>query len=200
MAKDPLPGSAKTRLTPPCTPVQAARLAEAALRDTLEIVSRTPAHRRILILDGAPDRWRRDGFELMAQRGGDLGERLTAAFTDVRGPALLIGMDTPQLTPQLLLEGMRALSRPGIDAVLGQALDGGYWSIGLKHSPALVFDGVPMSTGRTWRVQRQRMQELGWRVHAQPAMRDVDTIADARIVARQAPRSRFATELAALAA
>ncbi len=200
IAKDPLPGLAKTRLTPPFSPVQAAGLAEAALRDTLEVVSRTPAARRVLVLDGVPERWRRDGFDLIPQRGGSLGERLTAAFTDVGGPALLIGMDTPQLTPRLLLDGMHALSRPGVDAVLGRALDGGYWSVGLKHGPARVFDDVPMSTASTWRVQRSRMLELGWRVHEGPTLRDVDTIADARVVARQAPQSRFATALAALAA
>jgi len=199
IAKDPLPGAVKTRLTPPCSPAQAARLAEAALRDTLDTVSRTPADRRVLILDGDPNRWRRDGFELIPQRGCDLAQRLTAAFADVCAPALLVGMDTPQLTPQLLLDGMRALASPEVDAVLGRALDGGYWSVGLKHDPAPVFDGVPMSTARTWRVQRQRMRELGWRVHEQPALRDVDTITDAHVVADLAPQSRFATALAALA-
>lgn len=198
IAKDPLPGRAKTRLSPPCSPAQAAALAEAALRDTLDVVASTPARRKVLILDGAPERWRRPGFELLSQRGAGLGERLAAAFADVGGPALLVGMDTPQLTTRLLLDGIRALGDPAVDAVLGQALDGGYWSVGFKRDCAGVFAGVPMSCVSTGRVQLRRMRELGLRVHHQPALRDVDTIEDARAVAREAPGSRFADALAAI--
>jgi rSAM/selenodomain-associated transferase 1 len=200
IAKDPLPGRAKTRLTPPCSPGQAARLAEAALLDTLDVVGRTPAQRKVLVLEGAPDRWQRDGIEVIPQRGNGLGERLAAAFADVGGPALLVGMDTPQLTPELLADGLEALSGAHVDAVLGRALDGGYWCIGLRGAPPDVFTGVPMSTGATWGAQRRRMRELGLRVHEHRELRDVDTIEDARAVARQAPGTRFAGALAAIAA
>ena len=65
-------------------------------------------------------------------------------------PALLVGMDTPQLTPELLLDGIRALALDGVDAVLGPALDGGYWSIGLREPRRRsVFAGVPMSVPGT---------------------------------------------------
>ena len=200
IAKEPLPGRAKTRLSPPCTDAQAAALAEAALRDTLEVVARTPAERKVLVFDGDPQRFEHDGLEVMPQRGGGLGERLDAAFEDVGAPALLVGMDTPQLTRRLLLDGMRALSRPTVDAVLGPATDGGYWSVGLKPTAAPVFDGVPMSCSTTWIKQRARLRELGLRIHDQRRLRDVDTINDARAVARQAPQTRFAATLAAIAA
>jgi rSAM/selenodomain-associated transferase 1 len=200
IAKDPSPGRVKTRLTPPCTPGQAAALAQAALLDTIDVVARTPASRRILVLDGSADRWRGLGLEIVAQRGTGLGQRLASAFADAGEAALLIGMDTPQLTPALLIDGMRALARPEIDAVLGRACDGGYWSVGLKRAGGTVFDGVPMSSAHTWRVQRRRMRELGLQVHEQPELRDVDTIEDARAVARQAPMSRFAGALAEIAA
>ena len=199
IAKDPVPGAVKTRLTPPCSPAQAAVLAQAALLDTLDVIERTPADRKVLVLDGCADRWRRDGIEVIAQRGDGLGERLAAAFEDVPSPALLVGMDTPQLTPELLLDGIRALERADVDAVLGRALDGGYWSVGLQRATDPVFTGVLMSRGDTWRTQRRRMLELGLRVHEQPALRDVDTIEDARAVARQAPGSRFAGALALVA-
>jgi len=200
IAKEPVPGRAKTRLSPPCTPEQAAALAEAALLDTLEVVARTPAPRKVLVFDGDPRRFVREGFEVIPQRGAGLGERLAAAFDDVAAPALLVGMDTPQLTDRLLLEGMRALSEPTVDAVLGYAADGGYWSVGLKPTEARVFDGVPMSRSTTWAKQRARLRELGLRIHDQPPLRDVDTIEDARAVARVAPRTRFAAALAGIAA
>jgi rSAM/selenodomain-associated transferase 1 len=197
IAKAPLPGRAKTRLCPPCSALQAAALAEAALLDTLDAVSRTPAERRVMIFDGDGERWRPAGFELIPQRGDGLAERLAAAFEDVDGPALLVGMDTPQLTPELLSEGLAALANPRVDAVLGPAPDGGYWSVGLKQATRAVFKDVPMSVGSTCSEQRARIQSLGLRLHEQPPLRDVDTIEDARAVAREAPRSQFARTLAA---
>jgi uncharacterized protein len=201
IAKAPLPGRVKTRLCPPCSAEQAATLAEAALLDTLDIVGCTPAARKVLVFDGASEgteRWRVPGFEVISQRGAGLGERLAAAFEDVAGPALLVGMDTPHVTPELLLDGMQGLSRPGVDAVLGPAVDGGYWSIGLQRAERAVFDGVPMSADCTFSVQRRRIRELGLRLYEQPPMRDIDTIEDARAVAAQAPGSRFAAALGAL--
>jgi uncharacterized protein len=200
IAKEPLPGRAKTRLCPPCTPAQAARLAASALLDTLDAVARTPAARRVLVFDGDGERWRPPGFDWMPQRGDGLAQRLANAFDDVQEPALLVGMDTPQLTPGLLRDGLDALARPGVDAVLGPAHDGGYWSVGLTPSvPAReVFTGVPMSVATTCAAQRSRIGELGLTLHEQPPLRDVDTFADACAVARQAPGSRFAIALAAL--
>ncbi len=198
IAKEPVAGNVKTRLTPPCTPAQAAMLAGAALRDTIEAVSRTPAPRRILVFEGDPARWRPPGFEVVSQRGAGLGERLQAAFDDVGGPAVLVGMDTPQLTPARLAGAIQALEAPGIDAVLGPTPDGGYWSVGLAAGVSGAFSGVPMSVATTCACQRSRFAELGLGVAEQPSLRDVDTIADALAVAAEAPRSRFARTLAAI--
>ncbi|MHB8657656.1 MAG: TIGR04282 family arsenosugar biosynthesis glycosyltransferase [Solirubrobacteraceae bacterium] len=198
MAKEPLPGRAKTRLTPPCSVEEAAALAAAALTDTIEVAARTPAARKVLVFEGDAGPWCREGFELLPQRGEDLAERLAAAFEDVDGPALLVGMDTPQLTPELLLDGMRALTNRDVDAVLGPALDGGYWSIGLRAGLTGAFCGVPMSRQDTLRHQRARLAELGLRVHEQTPLRDVDTIEDARLVAAHAPHTRFAELLASI--
>jgi glycosyltransferase A (GT-A) superfamily protein (DUF2064 family) len=96
IAKAPEPGRSKTRLCPPCSPEQAAALAEAALTDTLRAVAATPADERVLVLDGTPGDWLPEGFRVVPQRGDGLDERLAAAFADAGGPALLIGMDTPQ--------------------------------------------------------------------------------------------------------
>ena len=196
IAKQPIAGRVKTRLCPPCTHQQAAALAAAALLDTLKVVARTPAARRVLVFDGDPGRWRPHGFELIAQRGDGLGERLAAAFEDVGGPALLVGMDTPQLSTELLLDGLAALTRPDVDAVLGPALDGGYWSIGLKDTePRGVFEGVPMSEPGTCVAQQERLASLGLAVYEQRPLRDIDTFEDAQAVAAEAPTTRFAATL-----
>jgi uncharacterized protein len=193
IAKAPVPGRSKTRLCPPCTPEQAAALAEAALADTLDAVAATPAARRVLVLDGAPGRWLPVGFDVIPQRGDGLAERLGNAFTDIAGPALVVGMDTPQLTPALLARALPALEH---GAVIGGARDGGYWAIGLRAPMAGVFAEVPMSEPDTGRAQRARLRALGIAFAELPVLRDVDTFADALAVARHAPATRFARVLA----
>jgi uncharacterized protein len=195
LAKAPVAGRAKTRLCPPLSPAQAAELAEAALRDTLETVLQTPAVRRVLVLEGPVGGWLPAGFEVIPQRPVGFAERLAGAFQDVGGPAFLIGMDTPQVTPTTLTSALQALAAPAQDAVLGPCEDGGYWGIGLCRADAQVFAGVPMSTERTGECQRLRLEELGLRTHVLPVLRDVDCHADALAVASQAPASRFAHAL-----
>lgn len=194
IAKQPLPGRVKTRLVPPCTHEQAAALAEAALTDTLGVVLAAPARRRILVLDGKPGSWLPPGFDVIPQCGGPLDERLAGAFAAVRGPALLIGMDTPQLTPGLLTVDWR-----GADAVFGPAVDGGFWALGLRVPDPALLRGVPMSTSATGAIQLARLVAAGLRVTALPQLRDVDTAADALAVAREAPQTRFAARARELA-
>ena len=182
IAKAPVPGRVKTRLTPPCTPVQAAALACAALQDTLDAAARTArAGRRVIVLDGEPGAWVPAGFEVIAQRGDGLAERLAAAFEDVGEAALLVGMDTPQVTPALLDAGLAGVAEG--DSAFGAALDGGYWAIGLRTPDAAVFADVPMSMARTGAVQRARLAILGLRPAILPPLRDIDTIDDAFAVA-----------------
>ena len=196
IAKAPVAGRVKTRLCPPCSPRQAAALAEAALRDTLEAALAAPASRHVLVLDGEAPAWLPASLEVVPQRGTALGERLTAAFADAAaGPALLVGMDTPQVTPALLAEGLERASDS--DAVLGPAPDGGYWAVGLRDPSMPAFTGVPMSSSSTLYVQRRRLADLGLATTDLPALRDVDTMADARAVAAEAPASRFGRALIA---
>ncbi|MER6270180.1 DUF2064 domain-containing protein [Streptomyces sp900105755] len=190
IAKEPRPGRVKTRLTPPFSPVQAAALAEASLADTLDAVAAAPAARRVLVLDGEPGPWLPPGFDVVPQCGGGLDERLADAFAHCSGPALLIGMDTPQVTPALL-----TVDFAECDAYFGGAEDGGFWALGLAAPDPALLRGVPMSTPETGAVQRQRLAGAGLRVRDLPRLRDVDTAADAAAVAALVPHGRFAALL-----
>jgi len=196
-AKTPRPGRSKTRLRPPCTFVEAAELAAAALLDTLRAVEATSIEgRRVLALDGVPPAWLSPQWDVLPQRGHGLDERLASAFEDVGGPALLVGMDTPQLTPALLKAATTRLV--DADAVLGDAADGGYWAIGLRRPNASAFLGVTMSAPTTSIRTRERLGTLGLLVADLPRLRDVDTINDAWAVALEAPTSGFAATLRAI--
>ena len=185
----------KTRMCPPCTTEEAALLARAALEDTLAAVRAIAGIRRVVALEGVPGPWLGPGFDVMVQRGDDLADRLAAALGDVGGPVLAIAGDIPQVTPALIAAGLRVLGDPRVDAVVGPALDGGYWAIGLRRADPEVFAGVPMSVPETLAAQRARFRALGLRAVDLPSLRDVDRLEDAVVVAEEIPGSRFATAL-----
>jgi glycosyltransferase A (GT-A) superfamily protein (DUF2064 family) len=192
MAKAPVPGKVKTRLCPRLTPAQAAEVAAAALADTLEAVAGCNAERKILALDGRAGDWLPAGFEVIAQRGRAFDERLASAWSDAAGPGLQIGMDTPQITSELLDHCLDVTFQHGATASLGRAADGGWWAIGLSDRwDTDVFTGVPMSTPATAAIQLMRLGGAGHRVAHLPWLTDVDDIGDALRVAAQATGSRF---------
>jgi glycosyltransferase A (GT-A) superfamily protein (DUF2064 family)/SAM-dependent methyltransferase len=221
LAKQPLPGRVKTRLCPPFTLEQAAALAEASLRDTFAAVLACHADDRLLYLAGETGAWMPEEaearFDVLPQPGGGLDERIAAAFAAVAetarsldpddtdpGPALLIGMDTPQVTAGLLDRALMAL-RDGADAAFGPAEDGGFWALGfsgrwLRAKDALerMLLGVPMSRDDTGRIQLARLIEEGLDVEILPPLRDIDTAADARHVAGLVPAGALAARLAEL--
>ncbi|MPQ98529.1 DUF2064 domain-containing protein [Modestobacter sp. I12A-02628] len=194
ITKAPVPGRSKTRLTPPCTPLQASRIAEAAVGDTLDAVRATPVGRRVVALDGDPGALDLSGCDVVPQVEGDLGTRLAAAFAaampgDDPAATLLIGMDTPQVTPDLLADCLDQLlsAGPGT-AVLGGAPDGGWWALGV-HSPgaAAVLPAVPMSRDDTAALTRAALERAGLEVLDLPVLTDVDHFPDALAVARLCP-------------
>lgn len=191
LAKSPVAHRVKTRLTPTFSAREAAALAQAAIRDTLDAVT-SAASRAVVAWDGPHRAWLPARATVVRQRGEGLDERLTNVFSDVLGagaggPTLLVGMDTPQLTAAHV-----DVDWSGVDAVLGLSEDGGYWAVGLRRHHPEAFLGVPMSTPVTGAAQLARLRRLGLRVRALPRLRDVDTPEDAAAVAALAPDTRFA--------
>jgi len=212
VAKAPVAGLAKTRLAPAVGATNAARLAAAALLDTVDSVRAVPDTRPVVALTGdlstaerAPELTEAlAGCTVIAQRGDDFGDRLANAHADVaaRFPGLAvlqIGMDTPQVSPRLLTGAVVRLLADGAEAVLGPAADGGWWALGLREpADAHVLRAVPMSRSDTGTRTLFALRGLGRRVRRLPTLSDVDTMADAMRVAALAPETRFAQAFAAL--
>jgi len=190
IAKETVPGKVKTRLHPPLSLEQAASLAALAIGDTLAAVESLPAKRRILLFDGTVTPAGSEGYDVVQQVSGDLDERLAAMFDELAGPAILIGMDTPQLTAADLAP---AFDWPaGVDAFFGPANDGGFWALGMAEPRGDLIRGVPMSRDDTGRIQLERLLGAGLTVNMLPSLTDVDTFDDALSVAQAAPGTAFA--------
>lgn len=195
IAKEPLPGKAKTRLHPPLTLEQAAHLAAAAIDDTLLAMESLPATRRILLFEGNRLPPRSEPYDVTGQTSGTLDARLGAIFDECEGETLLIGMDTPQLTAADLAPAFESWPAD-IDAWFGPASDGGFWALGMREPRGDLIRGVPMSQDDTGAIQLARLRSAGLRVGPLPTLTDVDTIDTAREVAALAPHTSFAALLA----
>src|SRR5882757_4016796 len=212
LAKAPVAGRAKTRLCPPATPHDAARIAAAALLDTLDAVCAVPSVIPLVAWAGelaAAERRTELEHALCRvirfdQREGSLGERIVAAHARVGelvpgAPVLQIGMDTPQLAPPDLAGALALLIAPGgPDAVLGPAVDGGWWALGLRDPRAAEAIGqVPTSRTDTGAATLRALRAAGLTVAVLPQLRDVDTAEDALLVAAAGAGPRFTAEVAA---
>lgn len=210
VAKAPVPGRVKTRLGAEVGMAAAARVAAASLADTLTACAATYGPERCLLsldgsfgdaVDGSALTRLLDGWHVFPQRGAGLAERLVNAHADAAllapGAVLQVGMDTPQVSPELLVEVAATLASS--DAVLGPADDGGWWVLG-AHDPRTVvaIEGVPMSTSTTGWATRRALEDAGLRVAVAATLRDVDTAEDADAVAALVPASRFARTWAAV--
>lgn len=212
VAKAPVPGLAKTRLAASVGDDLAADIAAAALLDTLDAVAAAPVQARVVALTGdlaaahGGDEIRAclADFTVVPQRGADFAERLANAHADAAAavglPVLQIGMDTPQVTDELIAECARELSPASgrypqaARAVLGLARDGGWWVLGVTEPEmADCLRTIPMSRSDTGAVTLGALTDTGIYVSLVDTLADVDTVEDVEVVrCACAPDGRFA--------
>ncbi|MBI3241201.1 MAG: TIGR04282 family arsenosugar biosynthesis glycosyltransferase [Chloroflexi bacterium] len=195
VAKRPRPGQTKTRLAPPLSSEEAAQLYEGFLLDTLDLMRSVKEAQPILAyLPGDADDYFHclaPDFELLLQRGHDLGERLdntlTHYLTGRFERAVIMDSDSPTLPAEFLRQAFTALD--AADVVLGPCEDGGYYLIGLKRPAPRLLREVKMSTPNVARDTLALAAEDGLAVSQLPTWYDVDTAAELE---------RLCIELAAL--
>jgi hypothetical protein len=197
-SKHPTPGKVKTRLTPPLTPLAAARLAEAMLRDTVAR-TRAGAFRSALVFSPPEEAaWFRSAFpELEDQRpqvGAGLGERLASFVARVFAgeeaqSVVVVGSDQPLVPGACVEEAHRALE-DGVDLVLGPDLGGGYYLIGLRRSLPELFTGVRMSSGGMYAATLSLARARGLEVVELAPHPDVDLPEDLERLCRTLAGSR----------
>ncbi len=205
VAKAPVPGLAKTRLAAALGDRVAAGIAAAALLDTLDAVADTPLAAKVVAMTGdlasacqsEAIRERLSGFTVVEQRGDSFPDRLANAHADAASaagpmPVLQIGMDTPQVTAELLTRCARALL--GAHAVVGPARDGGWWLLGVADAAtAECLRLVPMSRPDTGALTYAALLQTGSPVIVLEELADVDTVADISVVRADCrPSGRFA--------
>ncbi len=189
MAKTPGLGPVKSRLHPSLTPERATDLYRCFLLDRLDglaaldgverVIAFTPEAGEPLLAAIAPP-----GFRLIAQRGSDLGERLSNLLTglleDGHPGAMAIDSDSPTLPMGYVSNAAKQLEDNAADLVLGPCEDGGYYLIGRRRPCPALFHDIPWSTARVLRLTLDRAGQQGLRTHLLPMWFDVDTEPDLR--------------------
>jgi rSAM/selenodomain-associated transferase 1 len=196
MTKAPRAGMVKTRLVPPLTQDEAAKLNRSFLRDIADGISsaigETATERAALGVGvytplGTETDYENifpEEFFLIPQRGHHFGDRLIFAAEDLFkvgfASVCLINSDSPTVPPESFLQAVKLLRLPGDRTVLGPCDDGGYYLIGLKSLHCELFEQIEWSTERVLEQTRQRAAEIDLEVKLLPAGYDVDDRATLR--------------------
>lgn len=187
MAKAPGMSPVKSRLYSILTPAEATELYRCFLLDRLDAVAGLPAVEAMVAFtppeaEGAMRGLAPRSLRLVAQRGRDLGERLSTLLTDLladgHAGAIAIDSDSPTLPMGYVTEAAKILAQGQDDVVLGPCEDGGYYLIGLRAPQPQLFEGIPWSTDVVLAETLERAQSRGLSVHLLPTWFDIDTEAD----------------------
>jgi uncharacterized protein len=210
-ARAPVAHRVKTRLTPPLDPQAAATVYEACLRDVITAAARERGRLELWYAE-EPEAAQYFAAEFphvmrQAQSGADLGERLTDAFArsfdDGAARVVIIGSDAPTLPETFYGAAFDHLRDAA--AVLGPAVDGGYYLVGLAveawPQAMHLFHDVPWSTRDVLATTVARAADAGLDMRVLPGWYDIDTMDDLlRARADLAPESHLARWLAEQAA
>jgi uncharacterized protein len=186
MAKAPIAGQVKTRLSPPLNREQAAGLNACFLRDTVAslsdastatgarwVISYMPAGGEAAFRGILPP-----GALLLPQRGNKFGERLLRTSEDLFAcgfsSVCLIDSDSPTVPTSAFIRAAEELAAPGDRVVLGPSDDGGYYLLGVNQQHRLLFENISWSTAEVAQQTRERARQLGLPVVSLPTWFDVD--------------------------
>ncbi|HXV13627.1 MAG TPA: TIGR04282 family arsenosugar biosynthesis glycosyltransferase [Candidatus Krumholzibacteria bacterium] len=210
--RSPVAGEVKTRLEPALTADEARDVYVAFMADFFARL-RDSKYRPTVFLSGG----RSAGLEaildpkwsVVAQGDGDLGARLTAAFAVLlRNPgdrAVIVGSDSPDLPLAYLKKAFQSLKHR--DVVIGPAIDGGYYLIGLRAPAPALFRDVHWGAANVLDETLDRVDDERLSLALLPPWYDVDDAASlrfladlnrARRIARQEPLRHCERALAAL--
>jgi rSAM/selenodomain-associated transferase 1 len=187
VAKAPVPGKVKTRLTPEISAVQAADLYQCFILDRIKgIGSLTGVDRAVAYTpEDAAGAFRAlplDRFELFPQRGADLGERLNNIFLDKLSngykAVTIVDSDSPDLPNSLIRESLQLLLSRKAEVVFGPCHDGGYYLVGMRQPHPELFRDIPWSTGRVLSASLEKSRALGLNVKLLSYWNDLDTFDD----------------------
>ncbi len=181
----PRPGTVKTRIAAELGDDQALAIYRELLAVVLDALpTRLPVELRFTPDDAGAEiqPLLRSGWTAVAQGDGDLGERLARSARDAFESGarrwVVIGTDAPEITAADLAWAFSGLVAN--DVVVGPALDGGYWILGLSRFTTGLFEGIPWGESNVLEATETAARAAGLRLSRLRPLADIDTGADWR--------------------
>jgi rSAM/selenodomain-associated transferase 1 len=193
MCKTPIPGSSKTRLSPPLSAAECAEISACFIRDLANTIDELSLSADVVPYavytpKGSEESLRRllpDSFRLALQCEGGFGVRLLQGTVDLlndgHSGAILVNSDSPTLPKAILKQAVDAVA-DGDNVTLSPAIDGGYTLIGLSKPHARLFEDIPWSTSEVYRLTLERAREIGLAAKIVHGWYDVDDSASLKML------------------
>ncbi|MDA0673509.1 MAG: TIGR04282 family arsenosugar biosynthesis glycosyltransferase [Cyanobacteria bacterium] len=179
----PIVGTTKTRLIPHLGAEQAADLQRQMTEYMVDMTSPLRRSDRctmaVYFTDSSLSQmqaWLGPQLTYRPQQGRDLGQRLHHAFSHSFGAGfervVVTGSDCPAITPDHVEQAFHQLGNH--DLVLGPALDGGYYLVGLSRRCAELFQGITWGSDQVFAQTVAIAQRLNLAWTALEPLRDID--------------------------
>jgi hypothetical protein len=186
MSRAPIPGKTKTRLQSHLKPDECAELHRAFLKDISNKLENIKKQYQTLDLflsyipEGSEnlfDDLIGDNFNLILQKGKDLGARMynsiSEAYSETDEPVIVTGSDLPSLPAEIITEAVAALKEK--DLVIGPAVDGGYYLIGMQTPHPFLFASNEWGSDLVLIKTLKLAAEHNLQIHFLPEWYDIDT-------------------------
>ena len=203
----PTPGKVKTRLIPAVGAVGAALRHR---RMTIQVIDRSRTLQSDLPVkiavhfDGdnyqQMSDWLGTDLSYQSQGEGDVGERMARSFSTScqhDSSVVLIGTDCPEITTDILSQAFDLL-QSGRDLVLGAAVDGGYYLIGMRDYHPELFVDIDWSTDRVLSQTIAIANHLNLSIGYLPTLTDIDRPEDLTILTQNLSETKISIVIPAL--
>jgi rSAM/selenodomain-associated transferase 1 len=180
--RNPELGKVKTRLAASVGPEKALEIYLHLLQHTRQVTQELPVQKRVYYSGAVHmhDLWPNEQYQKRAQPTGDLGQRMEAAFESAfaegYSSVVIIGSDCLQLTSEIILRAYKELEQH--EVVIGPALDGGYYLLGMNHLHPELFRDKRWSTERVFPETLYDIERLHLSHALLPRLSDIDYVED----------------------
>jgi rSAM/selenodomain-associated transferase 1 len=178
--RNPVLGKVKTRLAKTVGDKTALDIYHFLLQKTKEVTEKISCDKKVYYSEKIieDDLWDQSIYQKKEQYGNDLGEKMKNAFSDGfkknYEKIIVIGSDLFDLKPSHINEAYKKLNHNNV--VIGPALDGGYYLIGLKKLHPKIFQNKNWGTSSVRKETLKNLEKVD--VHLLPMLNDVDVIED----------------------
>lgn len=190
-AKAPIAGKVKTRLTSHCSDQQAADIAERLMQASIQRACEVWPGKVFLSVWLDHDHpffiemQRQYQIDILHQCDGDLGEKMRDALETLGYPAAVMGCDAPHISRESLQRAFRELAEGR--SVIGPALDGGYYLLGLGERADALFRNKPWGQDKVLAQTIASSNKLELELHHLSVLNDVDEWPDLLDVLEELP-------------